>query len=58
MMLRQTMRPVAVGALIGLVAATVMSRMLSSVLFGISPSDPIALGGAALLVLLWRSRRA
>ena len=44
--------PVAVGALIGLVAATVMSRMLSSVLFGISPSDPIALGGAALLVLV------
>ena len=52
MMLRQTMRPVAVGALIGLVAATVMSRMLSSVLFGISPSDPIGLGGAALLVLV------
>jgi putative ABC transport system permease protein len=50
-MLRQTMRPVVLGAVIGLAAAGAMSRVLSSVLFGVSPADPVGLGGAALLVL-------
>ena len=49
--LRQTMRPVAVGAVIGVTAASAVSRILSSVLFGVSPADPVGLGGAALLVL-------
>lgn len=47
---RETMRPVLVGAAIGLVAAIGLSRVLSTVLFGVSPADPIGLGGAALLV--------
>ncbi len=51
MILRQTMRPVVVGAAIGVAAASVISRILSSVLFGVSPADPIGLGGAALLVM-------
>jgi predicted permease len=51
MMLRQTMRPVVIGAVIGVAAASAMSRILSSVLFGVSPADPVGLGGAALLVL-------
>ena len=51
LVLRQTMRPVVVGAVIGVAAASAMSRILSSVLFGVSPADPIGLGGAALLVL-------
>jgi predicted permease len=51
MILRQTMRPVVVGAVIGVAAATALSRVLSSVLFGVSPVDPIGLGGGALLVL-------
>jgi ABC-type antimicrobial peptide transport system permease subunit len=51
LMLRQTMRPVVVGAAIGLVAASATSRILSTVLFGVSPADPIGLGGAVLLVL-------
>jgi ABC-type antimicrobial peptide transport system permease subunit len=50
-MLRQTMRPVAIGAAIGIVAASLVSRILASVLFGVSPADPLGLGGAALLVL-------
>ena len=49
--LRQTMRPVVIGAVIGLAAAGALSRILSSVLFGVSPADPVGLGGAALLVL-------
>jgi putative ABC transport system permease protein len=51
MILRQTIRPVIVGAVIGAAAAAALSRVLSAVLFGISPADPIGLGGATLLVL-------
>jgi predicted permease len=50
LILRQTMRPVVIGAATGIVAAIGVSRILSSVLFGVSPADPIGLGGAALLV--------
>ena len=51
MLLRRTMRPVVIGAVAGIVAPAALSRVLSSVLFGVSPADPIGLGGAALLVL-------
>lgn len=51
LILQRTMRPVVVGAVIGLIAAVVVSRVLSSVLFGVSPVDPIGLGGAALFVI-------
>ena len=51
MILRQTMLPVVVGALIGGAAASAVSGALSSVLFGVSPADAIGLGGAALLVV-------
>jgi predicted permease len=51
MILRRTMRPVVVGSVIGVVLAAALSRVLSSVLFGVSPADPVGLGGAALLVL-------
>jgi hypothetical protein len=49
--LRQTMRPVVIGAVIGAAGATAVSSVLSSVLFGVSPADPIGLGGGALLAL-------
>ena len=48
--LGQALRPVVIGAVIGIAAASAVSRVLSSVLFGVSPADPIGLGGAALLV--------
>jgi macrolide transport system ATP-binding/permease protein len=50
LILRQTMRPVLVGAAIGAAAASAMSGVLSGVLFGVSPIDPLGLGGAALVV--------
>jgi predicted permease len=51
LIMRQTMRPVVVGALIGLVGAVAMSGILSTVLFGVSPVDPIGLSGATLFVI-------
>jgi ABC-type antimicrobial peptide transport system permease subunit len=44
------MLPVAFGAAAGIAAAAAVSSVLSSVLFGVSPADPLGLGGAALLV--------
>lgn len=51
MVLRRTMRPVVVGAVVGLAGAIAISRVLSSVLFGVSPFDPLGIGVAALFVL-------
>jgi putative ABC transport system permease protein len=63
--LQRTMRPVAIGAVIGIAGAAAASGILSSVLFGVSPLDPLGLGGAALFVLgislaagAWAARRA
>ena len=50
--LRQSLRPVVIGAVIGIAAAIAVSRVLSGVLFGVSPADPLGLGGAALLVFV------
>ncbi|HZF29562.1 MAG TPA: ADOP family duplicated permease [Gammaproteobacteria bacterium] len=51
LVLRKTMRPVLVGAAIGLLAGLGVSRLLSAVLFGVSPADPAALAVALLVVL-------
>lgn len=40
------------GAAIGLVAAFGTSRMLSAILFEVSPTDPVALGAACALLLI------
>jgi putative ABC transport system permease protein len=44
------MRPVLAGAVIGLVGALVLTRLLRSLLFGVSPSDPLTF--VIILVLL------
>jgi hypothetical protein len=51
MILRQTLRPVVVGMFIGVAVAAVTARLLQSVLFGVSPHDPLAFIGAPLLML-------
>lgn len=43
---------VGVGAIAGLAGALAASRVLSSLLFQVSPSDPLSLGGACLVLLL------
>ena len=51
LILRQTMRPVVAGALIGIGGAAAASQILQSVLFGVSPLDPVAFLGAAVFLL-------
>jgi predicted permease len=51
MILRQTLRPVAIGVVLGIGAAAAASQVLTSVLFGVSPFDPIAFIGAPLFLL-------
>ena len=51
LILRQTLRPVAIGMFIGMAAAAAIVRVLQSVLFGVSPYDPVAFIGAPLLML-------
>ena len=55
----------ALGIVLGLAGALVAGRALSSLLFGVGPTDPITLGGVALLLGLsalfatfWPARRA
>ena len=49
---RQTMRPVLIGGLLGVVACAAVSWVLSSMLFGLSAHDPIAFICVPLLLLV------
>ena len=53
MIVRESLTPVLIGLVIGVVAAFVLARLITSLLFGISPSDPgaIALAVAAMLAV-------
>jgi putative ABC transport system permease protein len=48
----QGMRLAFVGVLIGLLASFALTRLMSSLLFGVSANDPLTFGGVALLLLL------
>jgi putative ABC transport system permease protein len=49
---RQGMSLVAVGALIGLSGALALTRVIESLLFGVSATDPLTFAGVALLMAL------
>jgi predicted permease len=51
MILRQSLVLVTLGLLVGIPAAAASTRLLESLLFGLSPSDPRALVGAALVMI-------
>jgi predicted permease len=51
LLLRQAMRPVVIGALIGIVACAAVSQILSKVLYGIGSHDPIAFIGVPVFLL-------
>ncbi|HEX8763849.1 MAG TPA: FtsX-like permease family protein, partial [Candidatus Acidoferrum sp.] len=50
MVLRQGMAPVVVGLVIGFVAAFIAGRLIESLLFGVTPHDPLTFGIVALVV--------
>ena len=52
MVLRQAMRPVVIGAAIGSVLCAAVSQVLSVLLFGVSPLDPVAFSSVAAFLLL------
>jgi putative ABC transport system permease protein len=52
MVLRQTLRKVAIGLAIGIGGALIVTRLMGSLLFGISPSDPLTFSLAAVTLLL------
>jgi putative ABC transport system permease protein len=49
---RQAMRPVIVGMGLGLAGTLLLGPLLSSLLFGVMPYDPVVLGGSLLFTLL------
>jgi len=49
---RQAMRPVLIGGAIGVLTCVAVSRVLSSMLFGVSPRDPIAFVSGSLFLLV------
>ena len=51
LILGDAMRVVGAGALTGVVGAVVAGRLLASQLFGVSPIDPLSIGGAAAALL-------
>lgn len=52
LILKQGMSLVVAGLLIGLVAALLTDRLLSRMLYGLSPGDPVSIAGAAFVLLL------
>lgn len=50
MVVRQGVRPVIAGAILGLVLSAFGGRLISSMLFGVSPQDPITIVGVTLLL--------
>jgi putative ABC transport system permease protein len=51
MVLRQGMRPVLVGLVAGVACGLLVSRAMASQLFGVAPWDPVAICGAAAVLL-------
>ena len=51
LVLRQGVRSAALGIMVGLLGALALTRLLTSILYGVSPLDPAAFGAAAALLL-------
>jgi len=51
MVLRESVRVVLVGSVVGLAAAVAATRVIRSQLYGLTPHDPVVLGGAAVVLV-------
>jgi len=47
---RQGMRLVAIGIVLGVAAGSLLTRLMSNLLFGVSPEDPMTYAAVSLLV--------
>lgn len=52
LVLRQSIMLILIGSLIGLSAAFMLTRVMSSLLFGVSPTDPLTFGSITLFLIL------
>jgi predicted permease len=52
MVMKEAMLLVAIGMVIGLVAALATTRLISTLLFGLEPNDPATIAAAALLMIV------
>ena len=52
MVVRQGMTLAGIGVLVGLAGAFALTRLMGSLLFGVSPTDPITFIGVALVLAL------
>ena len=52
MVLRQGLGMIALGIALGAAGALALSRMMSGLLFGVEPTDPLTFAGIALLLIL------
>ncbi len=50
LILKQAMRPVLIGLVIGVAICAALSRLMSLMLYGVSPFDPLTFGGVALFL--------
>jgi len=51
MVLREVLGLVAIGAVLGIAAAIMSTRLLERLLFGVAPTDPLTIGATTLLML-------
>src|SRR5262245_24887115 len=52
LVMRESMALVAVGVAIGFACAIAASRLVASLLFGLTPNDPLAMAGAMTVMLV------
>ncbi len=52
LVLGQSLRLAVIGVVIGVVGALAGTRLLQSLLFGVSPTDPLVLAAAAVVLLI------
>jgi ABC-type antimicrobial peptide transport system permease subunit len=51
LLVRESLTPVVIGLTVGIVLALIGGQVISGVLYGVLPYDPIAFGGAAAILL-------
>jgi putative ABC transport system permease protein len=52
MVLRQALGLAIAGVAVGLVAALIMSHLMTGLLYGVRPTDPLTFAGVALLLII------